>query len=341
MPIPFILGGLAIGAGLLGVAGAVDGVDKTSKAKSKVEKAESRHKANLRKLETKSNQAFTVMDDLAKKELETFKTFKRFSELFEKIHNRPKFQDFSKNGINIPRYDHQKIKEVSIGADALLSGLVGAALGTAGGYAAAGATTSAVIAFGTAGTGAAIGTLKGAALTNATLAYLGGGTLAAGGGGMALGSLVLSGATLGVGLLVGGIIFSMAADSTYEKANQVWDDMLKAENEIGKICEYMDDLVKISTEFSNTFTKVNNCYRKYLSSMVYIIEDRMKINWEEFTFEEKRVVETTVLLVGLLYNLGQVKIVSQSQNKSELNKINKFEVDIATRNAEIAIRAIN
>ena len=41
-----------------------------------------------------------------------------------------------------------------------------------------------------------------------TLALLGGGTLAAGGGGMAAGAAALGAATLGVGLLVGGIIFS-------------------------------------------------------------------------------------------------------------------------------------
>ncbi len=46
--------------------------------------------------------------------------------------------------------------------------------------------------FGVASTGTAISTLSGAAATNAALAWLGGGTLAAGGGGMAAGSAFLS-----------------------------------------------------------------------------------------------------------------------------------------------------
>ena len=45
----------------------------------------------------------------------------------------------------------------------------------------------------TAGTGTAISSLSGAAATNATLAWLGGGTLASGGGGMAAGAFVLGG----------------------------------------------------------------------------------------------------------------------------------------------------
>ena len=58
-----------------------------------------------------------------------------------------------------------------------------------------------VMALGTASTGAAIGGLTGVAATNATLAWLGGGALAAGGGGMALGSMVLGGIIAGPALL--------------------------------------------------------------------------------------------------------------------------------------------
>lgn len=64
----------------------------------------------------------------------------------------------------------------------------------------------------TASTGTAISTLSGAAATNAILAWLGGGSLAAGGGGMAAGTVVLggitAGATAGVTLLATGILVS-------------------------------------------------------------------------------------------------------------------------------------
>jgi hypothetical protein len=53
--------------------------------------------------------------------------------------------------------------------------------------------------YGIAGSGASIGTLSGAAATKATLAWLGGGTLASGGGGMMAGSIILSGLTIGIG----------------------------------------------------------------------------------------------------------------------------------------------
>lgn len=71
-----------------------------------------------------------------------------------------------------------------------------AAVGAAGaglGAAAAVATYSAVGAFATASTGTAIASLAGASATSATLAWLGGGSLAAGGAGIAGGTAVLSG----------------------------------------------------------------------------------------------------------------------------------------------------
>ena len=65
--------------------------------------------------------------------------------------------------------------------------------GVGGGVAVAGGSilTALATTFGTASTGVAISSLSGAAATNAVLAWIGGGTIAAGGGGMALGGTIL------------------------------------------------------------------------------------------------------------------------------------------------------
>jgi outer membrane murein-binding lipoprotein Lpp len=68
-----------------------------------------------------------------------------------------------------------------------------AAGGLGAGSAAAVGSWSLVALVGSASTGTTIGTLSGAAATNATLAWFGGGALAAGGAGMAGGMLVLGG----------------------------------------------------------------------------------------------------------------------------------------------------
>ncbi|MCX5267455.1 hypothetical protein [Streptomyces sp. NBC_00199] len=84
---------------------------------------------------------------------------------------------------------------------------IGGALGSAAAGAGAGVgITAAASSFGVASTGAAISGLAGAAAESATLAFLGGGSLASGGGGMALGATVLNFVTLGPALLVGGLL---------------------------------------------------------------------------------------------------------------------------------------
>ena len=75
-------------------------------------------------------------------------------------------------------------------------------MGVGAGAALSTGAMSLVATFGTASTGTAISSLSGAAATNATLAWFGGGSIAAGGGGVAMGTVVLSGGTLAVGVVV-------------------------------------------------------------------------------------------------------------------------------------------
>ncbi|MFE5674125.1 hypothetical protein ACFQ7B_03210 [Streptomyces erythrochromogenes] len=84
---------------------------------------------------------------------------------------------------------------------------IGGALGSAAAGVGAGAgITAAASSFGVASTGVAISGLTGAAAESATLAFLGGGSLASGGGGMALGATALNFVTIGPALLVGGLV---------------------------------------------------------------------------------------------------------------------------------------
>lgn len=93
-------------------------------------------------------------------------------------------------------------------AGGVVAGTAGGALTAFGAYGAAQALTFA-------STGTAISTLSGAAATNATLAFFGGGSLAAGGLGMAGGAVVLGGLAAGPALIFFVKYFSLKKASEF------------------------------------------------------------------------------------------------------------------------------
>lgn len=327
MPLPLILGIGAAIAAAGGVGTGIHGGVKMKEANDTMKSADTRHKNNIKRFEEQNVVTSKKMDKLGEKELKILKSFTDFSDVFEKIKNRPEFKPYKKDGVEIPEYNSEELKKVSVGAGVLLGGIGGSVVGTAGGFAAAGATTAAVMALGTASTGTAIATLSGVAATNATLAALGGGALAAGGGGMALGTTLLGAATLGVGLLVGGVIFSVTGSSLSGKADEAWSQMKRAEKEIDKIVIYMIELSEISKEYRKTLKAVNKTYKRHFEQLITIVNVNKKTDWKEFTIEEKLITENCALLVGLLYNMCKVQLVLKSEDENKPNQINHKEIE--------------
>lgn len=341
MPLPLFL---AIGAGVAAAAGvgtAVSGAVKMKKASDTLKSAQERQKASMANLERRNKTTCTTMDVLGKYELSILESFADFSNTFEKIKNRPTFEKYSKDGVELPQYDGEQLKEVSVGAGVLLGGLGGAALGTAGGFAAAGATTAAVMALGTASTGTAIASLSGVAATNATLAALGGGAIAAGGGGIALGTTILGAASLGVGVLIGGIIFCITGNTLSSKADEAWAQMIKNEQKINNLCAYLVRLEKAASDYYVVMTEVRGIYKRRLSGLDAIVNLLGKTDWNEFTDEEKELTENTVLLTGLLYNMCKVKLVEKSETNDEPNKINSAEIEKSIADAKKILKEKN
>lgn len=333
MPLPFILGVGAAIAGVAGVGTGIHGAAKMKEANDTIKEAEIRHKHNIEKFDKKSESTNKAMDDLGKLELKILNSFDDFSNTIEKIQNRPQFKEYSKDGVTLPKYDKEELKSVSVGAGILLGGLGGAAVGTAGGFAAAGATTSAVMALGTASTGTAIASLSGAAATNATLAALGGGAIAAGGGGIALGTTILTATTLGVGLLVGGMIFNFTGGKLSDKADEAYSQMIKAQDTINKACSYLIELENISVKYYNSLSKVYEKYLEIFNYISYVVNKLNKVDWYDFNEDEKISVQNSVLLVGLLYKMCQVSLVNKAKNENDMNTVNRSTINASIRDA--------
>ena len=334
MPLPLFLGIGAAVAGATGLGAGIHGAKKMKNANDTMKDAKKQHEKNLEKFEQTNLETATAMDTLGKTELEILKGFETFSDTIEKIQNRPEFKQYRKDGVNLPVYDKEELKKVSVGAGVLLGGLGGAALGTAGGFAAAGATTAAVMALGTASTGTAIASLSGAAAVNATLAALGGGAIAAGGGGIALGTTMLGVATAGVGLLVGGIIFNFAGSKLSDKADEAHVQMETAQREINQICTYLTYLRLTSGKFIVALNKVKEKYDEVFGFISYVVNVLGKTDWNDFSEAEKLATENCVLLVDLLYEMCKVNLVNKAEDKTGINAVNYKEVKTVIQNSE-------
>lgn len=342
MPLPLLIIGIAAVAGATGFGLGVHGGVKAKKAKDKLSEAQKRDSFNRTLLDRINRKTCKCMDTLGNNEMRILSNFKEFSELFERIKNKPEFEDIELNGVQIPTFDGEKLKSTAVGAALLVSGLGGAALGTAGGFAASGATTAAVMAWGTASTGAAISSLSGVAATNATLAALGGGSLAAGGGGIALGTTVLGAATLGVGLLVGGIVFSVTGSVLSNKADKAWEDMLNNEKTIKSISKYLLELEKVATKYNTLLLKMNDLYNRQLIKMRNAVNSHGNghVEWSVLTADDKIIVENMVMIVSILYNMCAVQIVKKSSG-SELNTINKQDILQSENEAESMLKKMS
>lgn len=333
MPLPLIIGGLAAVAGVAGVGSGIHGGVKMKEANDTMKAAKSKQEKAVALFEKRNSETTELMDSIGKQELEILSSFDDFSDIIEKIHSRPDFKAYKRDGVNVLDYEAEELKKVSAGAGVLLGGIGGATFGTAGGFAAAGATTSAVMALGTASTGTAISSLSGVAATNATFAALGGGSIAAGGGGMALGTAVLGGATLGAGILVGGIIFNVTGSKLSDKADEAYSQAKRIEREVNKIVGYFDELASVAEPFKISLTEIEKQYRKRLAALDHIVNFSEKVQWFEFTEKEKQMTENIVLLVGLLYKMCKTSLVLKDQDGDGLNAVNKKEVSIVVNDA--------
>lgn len=322
MSISILLLGASALAGAAGVGGIAKGGSQVLKANSTMKELQVQHQQNLARLEKRNKECVRDMDKLGRKELEILKSFQEFSTVFEKIKNRPEFAKIQKQGICLPQYDGEELKKASVGANTLLGGLGGAAAGTAGGFAASGAATAVVMALGTASTGVPIASLSGAAATNATLAALGGGSLAAGGGGMALGTTVLGAATLGVGLLIGGVIFGITGGKISSDAKKAQKKIEKETQQTEEICNYLLDLQGTANRYGRKLDEVGSMYHEHMEKLKWMVVMQGRADWDWYTEPEKQLVNNTALLVKLLYDMCKVELVQKSEEEDAMNTIN-------------------
>ena len=181
---------------------------------------------------------------------------------------------------------------------------VGGAAAVAGAYGLAGL-------IGTASTGTAIATLSGAAASNATLAWLGGGALSIGGAGMAGGAVVLGGIALAPFALIAGGLFAAKAHEQLNEAENFYD---KVEAETEKMATLRSELTQIRRgaellqEVSITLANLLGALNTGLNT---IIPKRKRNRVKEYSREEWVHITNTCNTARLLFEVLNTPLMSK------------------------------
>jgi len=292
MPLPFILGGLALAAAGYGTKKGVDAKRKNKKAERIIEDAKEDFEEAQNRLNKEGQELNKDLELFAKYKLNVFTT--QINQMIKLIKKCKSARSKLSNEKYI--FSTEEIKKLELAVtnsleitEGLSKGITSGVLTALGAYGGVGMLASA-------STGTAIASLSGAAATNATLAWLGGGSLAAGGFGVAGGMAVLSGLVAGPAIAIVGLVMDSKAEENLTKAREFEAEV---EMKIEKINESIAEL------------KITKDRLKELQDIIQELEERFN-----------RVYKEAKKLSGFL-NLFNKSKLCNSRELDELLKIGK------------------
>lgn len=260
-------------------------VEKKKEKNDSAAKTEKQKKDKLEdQLETavkNYNEAYTILNDhgmkLFNQRERALDLLENVENLINSIANHPKEFNADISEIQVKKQEFRNVCDFAREElAAAQKSAAGAGAGVAGGMAVASLAPSAAMwiatTFGTASTGTAISTLSGAAATNAALAWLGGGTVALGGGGIAAAQafLAMTGpigwSIAGATLLTSIVLFANKKIKLDKEKKEEIEAVLKNKEQLQEADAELDSLLKktmaIRESLSDQYTQAMRCFGK-------------------------------------------------------------------------------
>lgn len=260
MAIPVLLWGAAAALAATGIVKGASALSDIDDAKEIGERAERRYKRRKRELNSTKDETNLTFEELGQFKVDIFNNqIRHIVQVLSNTSNKHAKSELS--GFN-STFDVAELKEMetmvqtslelstNLGSSAITGALAG--FGVYG----------AVPMIATASTGTAISTLSGAAATNATLAWLGGGSLAAGGFGMAGGMVALGGIVAGPALAIGGFMLASKAEEALTEARAYRAEIDEAIDEMDLITEGLEGLKENAREIRHTLEEMVKRFEK-------------------------------------------------------------------------------
>lgn len=258
-------------------------------------------------LEISKEQAQQNLENFGRAKLHIHEnSLKEFIEIFSKIKN-VQINDFAKDDFKF------NIKEFIKTLDSVcidFAKLTGGGIASLGAGALAGiGVYGSVGLLASASTGTAIASLSGAAATNATLAWLGGGSLAAGGFGMAGGMAVSGGIVAAPVLAVGGFLYAKNAEKTLHDANSNLSKAQTIAKEFQTAKIVTDAISEILTHTLQIIEQIDEKLIKELQTLKLIVIRENDYN--KYSTGEKEYLLFIVNLVKVLTGICKLNVLTE------------------------------
>lgn len=340
MPLPF-LAVAAVGVGLTGLYKSGKAISNNSKANDLVESAEWLYYDAKSTLDRQKNSTVSMLDELGETMLNSWSNdIGEFIPLFGSF---KKVQVENKGNMNLKLKDKisnpRVMKNMQI-ASLKATEVLGTGISALGAGALAGiASYGGAMMFASASTGTAIASLSGAAATNATLAWFGGGSLAAGGLGVAGGTVVLGGVVAAPVLAVAGFIMEAKSQEKLAQAQKVYAEAENAAAKMATMTSALKAIYEIADIDNDFIQEFSFQYHKVLDQLTairdsaYAIQEkyfgnrirklfglRIKIDYRKLTVEQQKTLHVAWLMTQILYSTLTTPILSKNGDLDENSK---------------------
>lgn len=264
MPLPFILAGAAVAAASYGAKKGYDGYQDKSEANDIIESAKRKYDEERAVFDEQNEQTNKSLTSLGEFQLQVGNDFKEFRTIAEKLLVKLNQSNSKDLEIDFPQHKLDEIDGLALSTTAYMSKVAGAG---AAGAAAAYAVYGGVMAMAAASTGTPIAALSGAAAYNATMAAIGGGSLAAGGFGMAGGAMVLGGVVAAPIMAIAGWAFASHAEEALSDARKTRSEVNEV---VGKMVQGRKQLAQTKLYVDRIYAEIDRLYsifKEYFDSL--------------------------------------------------------------------------
>lgn len=309
LPLVFVIPAAA--SGIAGAGKIVKSIVDNHEAGRLTDDANSRIEEAKSQLERSRHLCADALSELGEEKLFVLGgSITRFIEGFEKIKNLDLVDSLGLDELRRLRIDKESMSELREMQQFAVAVAGGAAAGAVGGALTAFGAYNAAMALGAASTGTAISSLSGAAATNATLAFFGGGSLAAGGAGMTGGMMVLGGLVAGPALLVMGLITGKKADEKLDMAKANSAQAAEICEELGNAAFQCDAIRRRTAMFYVLLARLD----ARLIPLVFQLEDVLEeegVDYSQYSDEAKSVVLRAATMAGSVKSILDTPILTE------------------------------